>query len=126
MVQSWATRSVFINSAVAFLNRYEFDGLDLVWEYPAHRDNSPAEDKIKFTYLCSELATAFDNGIVYGKPRLLLTAAVSADSRIIDKAYEVKKLGLYLDILNLMTYDLHGGWESVTGHHTAMDVSGGK
>ena len=60
-----------------------------------------------------------------GEPRLLLTAAVSAGRDTIEKAYEIKKLGKVLDILNLMTYDLHGSWDKVTGHHTAMvDITG--
>ena len=55
----------------------------------------------------------------------MLTAAVSAGRDTIEKAYEIKKLGKVLDILNLMTYDLHGSWDKVTGHHTAMVDMGG-
>lgn len=51
---------------------------------------------------------------------LLPTAAVAAGYTAVDKAYEVSKLGPLLDILNLMTYDLHGNWNSATGHRTAM------
>ena len=57
-----------------------------------------------------------------GRPRLLLTAAVAAGKPTFDKAYEVSKLGPLLDILNLMTYDLHGNWDPVTGHHTSMVI----
>ena len=55
-----------------------------------------------------------------GKPRLLLTAAVSAGYKTIDTAYEVSKLAGILDFINLMTYDLHGSWDPVTGHHTVL------
>lgn len=51
---------------------------------------------------------------------LLLTAAVAAGYTTVDKTYEVSKLGPLLDILNLMTYDLHGNWNSATGHRRAM------
>ena len=51
----------------------------------------------------------------------MLTAAVAADARTIEKAYEVSKLGKILDFINLMAYDLHGLWESTTGHHTAIE-----
>ena len=40
--------------------------------------------------------------------------------------YEIAKIGKILDLLNLMAYDLHGAWEKVTGHHTAMAHDGGK
>jgi chitinase len=40
---------------------------------------------------------------------------------LIEAGYEIDKLALYLDFINLMTYDFHGGgWENVTGIHTAL------
>ena len=32
-------------------------------------------------------------------------------------SYNVKHLSDHMDMINLMTYDIHGHWEDKTGHH---------
>uniref|UniRef100_A0A8D1U2G5 chitinase n=1 Tax=Sus scrofa TaxID=9823 RepID=A0A8D1U2G5_PIG len=69
------------------------------------------------------MLTAFDEEAKNtGRPRLLITAAVSAGKGTIDAGYEIAEIGKLLDFISVMTYDFHGGWDTCTGHNSLLHV----
>ncbi|CAH1794779.1 unnamed protein product [Owenia fusiformis] len=121
MLATPENRAEFVTTSIDFIRARNFDGLDLDFEYPGSR-GSPAEDKQRFTLLCQELRAAFNQeGLDTGRDPLLLTAAVAAGHKAtIDAGYEIALIAQELDFINLMSYDLHGAWENVTGHNSPL------
>jgi len=54
---------------------------------------------------------------------LILAAALSGYvEKVSNSAYEVDQLGDVLDFASVMTYDYHGFWDKVTGHHAPIQA----
>ena len=99
--------------AVSFLRQWNFDGLDIDYEYPVDVGGVQT-DKVGFTELLRELKEAME-------PRgLKLTVAVAADPKKVDAGYEVAKISELVDAVHLMTYDMYGSWESNVDHHAPL------
>jgi len=113
MAASPQHRRTFARSALGFIRRHNFDGLDLDWEYPGKRGGAK-EDKENFILLIQELHQLF-------RPAgLLLTAAIGAAPGTIDAAYDVERMYEYLDYVHVMCYDYHGKWDKKTGHNSPL------
>ncbi|XP_046572897.1 chitotriosidase-1-like [Haliotis rubra] len=95
----------FSANVVKYLRDRNFDGLDLDWEYPAHRGSNDS-DRERFTFLAETLMQKFEEqAVASGKPRLLLSTAMPAIPSKMEKAYEVAKVFRTMDFINLMAYD---------------------
>jgi chitinase len=117
------SRTLFIQSVMDFLRRYDLDGLDIDWEYPGmvgsgHRFRS--EDGHNFTLLLKELRSQFDQETARTHRRLYLTIAAGASSDYLAHT-EMKQVQELVDTVNLMAYDyVEPGDEPLTGHHSPL------
>jgi chitinase len=115
---SQENRREFAKNAVAFMEKYKFDGLDLDWEFPVWSSMNYKERQ-NFALLLEELHHEFKKNTT---KEYLLTAAVAGDFTIIGPSYEVPSLNKYLDYINLMTYAFnswHWYWP-FTGHNAPL------
>lgn len=100
-VSSLETRIAFINSILELIDKYNFDGIDLDWEYPTVSFSgiaSSSNDEENFVFLCKELKEKFSNL----NKELILSIAVPCN----DKYYNYEKLNEYVDYVNIMSYDM--------------------
>jgi chitinase len=122
MAASASMRAGFIESSLAFLKRYGFDGIDLDWEYPGAigvpcavgQTCDRPEDKRNYVTLARELRAALDAGGRSDGKRYVATIAAGADRKFLydgDSARWMVEMAEALDWINLMTYDYHGSWE---------------
>lgn len=128
MAHTAENRKKFVQSVLDFNRRYELDGLDIDWEYPAipaANTGARPEDKQNFTLLMKELREALNTL----KRNQTLTFA-SAGWKPYYRNIELLQVMKYVDYMNVMTYDQIGATSPFTGHHTALgritdeDISG--
>ena len=106
MIRHWFNCAFFFFS----FRQYNFDGLDLDWEYPTFRDGGKPEDRNNYAKFVVEMREAFElEAKQTGKDRLLITMAVPASLEYAGKGFDIKTLNQALDFFNLLTYDYHSG-----------------
>lgn len=118
-----ASRSAFAAGCVEFITRYGLDGVDLDWEYPvggglAGNSKRP-EDKQNFTLLLKKIREKMDEQGLNDNKHYLLTIAGGASSYYIGNT-EPGIFHEYLDYATLMTYDIHGTWDSYTDFNAPL------
>jgi chitinase len=110
-------RKNFAATTVALLKKYGLDGIDLDWEYPAiegfpgHRYD--ASDKTHFTALLQALRNEMGNDYI-------LSFAAGGFIKYLEQSIDWPAVMPLVDFVNLMTYDLVGGYATTTGHHTPL------
>ncbi|XP_068895754.1 acidic mammalian chitinase-like [Tenebrio molitor] len=103
------------DSTLWYLQTYNFDGVDIDWEYPGKRGGTP-DDQENFIDMLWVLRNKFDENGGY-----LLTTAVCSDPDCGD--YNIQAISKVVDYINLMTYDFHGEGEAKTGQNSPLYAS---
>jgi len=113
-------RVAFAASAADIVRKYDLDGIDIDWEYPARKGLAGniyrPEDKVNYTLMFRDLRRALDSIKIQTHKSYLLTCAVGGFKDFVDNT-EMGKAAQYLNYINLMTYDYN---EKVASHHTNL------
>lgn len=113
MVSLSANRSQFIQSAIAYCQKWGFDGVDIDWEYPGDltRGGSDA-DYDNFLVFLQECYTACKNAnlsLTYASPAIVPSGV--SDSHKGTYFQWLSQCAAYLDYFNVMAYDYHGAFD---------------
>ncbi|GAB6031999.1 hypothetical protein CHUAL_010376 [Chamberlinius hualienensis] len=111
MVSSIENRQKFVSSVIEFLNKYNFDGVEIDWRFPTLREGGAVEDKDNFVHLLKDLKTAFEpKGWILV---VTLTGNLYFDA---ERVYNIPEISKNADYLIVMNYDFHGYWNKRLGH----------
>lgn len=120
-------REIFAESVVTFLRTYTmFDGVDFDWEYPgggglASNAVSP-DDGANYAATLQLVRQKLDGlALETGRTYEISVASPAGSDKIAN--FNLSEMKEVVDFFNVMTYDFHGTWESVTGHQAALQGS---
>ncbi|MFZ6843424.1 glycoside hydrolase family 18 protein [Undibacterium sp. RuTC16W] len=104
------------NSCVAFMKHYDFDGIDIDWEYPRPQDAD------QFVALLTEIRRQLtQENLQRQKKPYQLTIAGPGDVANMTRYYpQLPAIVAQLDYINLMSYDLNGVWQARSNHNAPL------
>ena len=112
-----AGRKEFSQSLLNLLEVYDADGIDMDWEYPGI-EGHPGHPwkpggKQNFTKLIQEMRRTIG-------PDYEISFAAGGFQHFFDNSIEWDVVMPLVNRVNIMSYDLVGGYSKVTGHHTPL------
>lgn len=118
-------RERFAKSACDFILRHGFDGIDIDWEFPVSGgDNIPhsRDDGKNYLLLLQCLRNTLDKCEKIDNKKYLITVAAAGFKAFAENT-DIAALSQPLDFINLMTYDVNGSWDNVTGFNAPLRQS---
>lgn len=118
-----ASRKVFVDSALTFVEKYNLDGLDIDWEYPGLvgiGNKFRPEDKQNYTALLKELRQTFNRAEKRLHRHLYTSVATGANPDFAEHT-QLAKVARQVDTVNLMSYDYYEPTDDkIAGHHAPL------
>ena len=99
-------RKRLVASIIDLMHICPMDGVDIDWEFPSWGHNfSRRFERDNFSHLLKDIRQEFDRHRLNTGKQLVLSAAVAAQITMINICYRPKEIALYVDFINLMSYD---------------------
>jgi chitinase len=117
IVSKPASEDRYFDAVMAIVEKYDYDGIDLDWEYPDTQTKAAGFDR-----LCRRFRGALDALGKKTSRRMVQTMAASAHPATL-KWVTNRLLLDTMDWINVMTYDYTGDWSSHAGHHSPLFAS---
>lgn len=99
MAASDAARHRYLREVVAFAKQYNYDGVDIDWEFPKKGQEA----------LLVQFVKELHSALQAWRKDAVITMAVPA-AYWSGQYFDVPKLVPYIDYWNVMSYDFHGSW----------------
>ncbi|MGG7177941.1 glycosyl hydrolase family 18 protein [Clostridium paraputrificum] len=127
-------RKNFAKNLCDFIKYANMDFIDLDWEYPTavrepdlcdnSRDEgtlqSIPEDKENYILLLQDIRDALNAQGKELNKTYELTVALPAPIQKVKDGIDVKRLFDIVDFANIMTYDMRGAWDNISGHQAGL------
>ncbi|MEU9536222.1 chitinase C-terminal domain-containing protein [Streptomyces sp. NPDC048213] len=123
--------NTFADSAVDFIRKYGFNGVDIDYEYPTTMkdagnpldwtlSNARRAGLVKsYAALMKTLREKLDRASAADGHHYLLSVAAPSSGYLL-RGMETFQVQKYLDYVNIMSYDLHGAWNEYVGPNAAL------
>ncbi|KAG9063888.1 Endochitinase 1 [Linnemannia hyalina] len=113
MVSTPANRQKFIQSAMTYVRKYGFDGMDFDWDPSDKLRGGHSNDPENFVAFLKEMREAANKEkLKEGQERMILSIALPGGP-FHGQYFNIPKLAQHVDWFNIMAYNLHGQWEDM-------------